>query len=64
MFHIEFQKFVQQENLKQDKMYNAKKSGSYWKSYQQEPLHFKDRSVHPVINSLKNTLRSCVVKIH
>jgi hypothetical protein len=27
MFHIEFQKFVQEENLKPDQIYNANESG-------------------------------------
>lgn len=34
------------------------------KAYHFEPLHLKDRSMLPSINSLMNTLQSCDVGMH
>jgi hypothetical protein len=62
-FHVKFQKFVQEENLKPDQIYNTDESGLYWKAYQQKPLCLKERTVLLGINRLKNALRSCVVEV-
>jgi hypothetical protein len=36
MFHIEFEKCVQEEYLKLDQIYNTDKSGLFWEGLQQE----------------------------
>jgi hypothetical protein len=37
MFHTELQKFVQEENLKLDEIYNANESGLHWKGLPTTP---------------------------
>jgi hypothetical protein len=46
-FHTEFQKFVQEENLKLDQIYNAIESGLYWKYLPTKTLAFKADNCDP-----------------
>jgi hypothetical protein len=47
MFRLEFHKFVQEENLKLDQMYNADEYGSYWKGLPTSTLAFEREKCAP-----------------
>jgi hypothetical protein len=47
MFHIEFQKFIQEENFKVDQIYNTDESGLYWKGLLTGILTFEREKCAP-----------------
>jgi hypothetical protein len=53
MFHMKFQKFVQEENLKPDQIYSADQSGSYWKGLPTRTLVFERHKCAPGHKSSK-----------
>jgi hypothetical protein len=63
-FHIEFQKFVQEENLEPHQIHNAVEYASYWKDLPTRPFVFEKEKCVPRHNFLKSALWSCVVELH
>jgi hypothetical protein len=47
MFHKEFQKFVHEENLKPDQIYNTDVSGLYWKGLPTRTIIFEREKCTP-----------------
>jgi hypothetical protein len=63
-FHMEFQKFVQEENLNPDQICNGNVSGLYWKGLPTRTLGFERQKCAPEHKSSKNTLWLCAVEMN
>jgi hypothetical protein len=64
MFCIVFQKFVREENLKPDPIFNAEEAELYWKGLPtRTPAHNRQKCAVGC-NSLKEYLQTCVVEMH